>query len=128
MLNRFYEFLQAVDDSFKFSFFASIATALLKPQETRIKTFIVFLATTIMGELIGKSIETIPFLEPFRYCFVISIGFYGKELYDWGALKMRNPVAFIREIRTGKNDTSSDKNPDIATGKASQEENEPSKH
>jgi hypothetical protein len=127
MLNKIYDFLHAIDESFMFSFFASIATALLKPQGTRWRTFIVFLGTTILGTLVGKAVETIPFLEPFKFCIVITIGLYGREIYDFFSIKMKNPVAFIREIRTGK-DNVSDTKANIAQQGSIQVDDEPSKH
>jgi hypothetical protein len=96
--------IQQIADSVTFSFFASTATAILRPQETVVRTVKVAVATTILGTLVGISVEQFAFLMPFKYAIVTLVGLFGKEIYEYLSRKMKNPVAFIKEIRSGKSD------------------------
>jgi uncharacterized membrane protein len=99
MLNKIFEIIKVILDDALFALFASITTAMLKPQDTRLKTIQVAVATTILGTLIGKSIENVAYVASFKYAIVTIIGLYGKELYDYLWTKFRNPLAFWKELK-----------------------------
>ena len=99
MLNRIFEIIKVVLDDALFALFASITTAMLRPQDTQLKTVQIAVATTILGTLIGESIENLPYIAPFKYAVVTIIGLYGKELYDYLWTKIKNPLAFWRELK-----------------------------
>jgi uncharacterized membrane protein len=99
MLNKLFEIIKVILDDALFALFASITTAMLRPQDTRLKTIQVAVATTILGTLIGKSIENVAYIATFKYAIVTIIGLYGKELYDYLWTKLRNPLAFWKELK-----------------------------
>lgn len=99
---KFLYIIQQIMDSVTFSFFASTATAILRPQQTVAHTVKVAIATTIIGTLVGVSIEQFAFLQSCKYAIVTLVGLFGKEIYEYLERKMKNPVAFFKEIRTGK--------------------------
>jgi hypothetical protein len=102
MIQKIWQYITPMIDNVTFSFWASFVTALLRPQDQRLKTVKVAVATTILGTLVGVSIQNIEMFTPFKYAIITLVGLFGSEIYEFLSQKMKNPLAFFREIRKGK--------------------------
>ncbi len=99
-----YNAIYEIHESIMFAFATSAVTALLSPRETVGKTLRVALATTILGTVVGESIEQMVVIAAFKYPLVSLVGLYGNKIYDYLSVKMTNPLAFWREVKNTENE------------------------
>lgn len=102
MLQKLLTSLEPLFDNVSFAFWASFTTAMMRPQESQMRTIKIAVSTTMLGTLVGMSIQGIDLFAPFRYAIVTLVGLFGKEIFEWLAVKMKNPLDFFRNLNGHK--------------------------